>query len=113
MYALYRCFEIVEGYCDNFRQTEYMGIPVFYFSLGTALSMLILFFRPPQSWKRWTYFAVWALPLSVTLSAYLITSRIGGFLGEPTPGFKTLMVAVPFFLISLVIILWPVSDGTK
>ncbi len=109
LYTLYWCFEVVEPFCVSYRQARYLGVPALFYSLGTALTMAILFFRPEQSFKRWTRFALWALPLSTALAAYLITSRIGGAFGEPTPGFKTLVAALPFFVISMTLIFWPVK----
>lgn len=74
-----------------------------------ALSFIALF-RPEYAFKRWLKFAAVYVPLGALAVAYLISNRFGGLFGEPTPGFKTLVVAMPFFIVSLVIIFWPVKQ---
>lgn len=81
-----------------------VGNPLLEASPILLLVAIILYFRSEQAFRAWRSFAVWYIPLGALLVGILVSHDLTGDpLPDFTPGFKTLLIAVPFLIISLVI----------
>ncbi len=108
------CFFITVYFCHGpaqcaySREVEYIGIPTLYFSLIFLLLSLLSSVFHDDNLKRWLWFSLAYVPLGLAGAMWLVQLR--GFFGDltnPGPAPRTWLFAVPYLVISILIILWP------